>query len=69
MCVCRLPDYGLRRFKSEVTDFVGYITKIHISSYVNPIFIFFMSKNSQYSVILEYIYICILQKRLLSISF
>ena len=43
----------LGRFKLKETDFVDFITKIHISSYVNPIFMFFMSKNLQYSIVLE----------------
>ena len=33
------------RFKSKETDFVGFITIIHISRQVNQIFMFFMSKN------------------------
>ena len=42
------------RLKSKETDFVGFIIKIHKSRYVNPIFMIFMSKNSQQSVLLEY---------------
>ena len=45
------------RFKSKKTDFGGLITKLRISRYVNPIFKFFMSKNSKNSVVLEYIFI------------
>ena len=40
-------------FKSKET----FITKIHISRYVDLIFMFFMSKNSQYSVVLEYLFV------------
>ena len=43
------------RFKSKETDSVHFITKIHISRYVDSIFMFFMSKNSQNSVVLEYV--------------
>ena len=42
---------------SKETDFIGIIINIHISRYVNPIFMFFMWKNPQYSVVLEYIFI------------
>ena len=45
------------RFKSKETDFEGFITKIiHISRFVNQIFMFFMSKNLQHSVVLEYVF-------------
>ena len=44
-------------FKSKETDFGGFIKKIHISRYMNPIFMFFMSNNLQYSVVLEYIFV------------
>ena len=50
----------LGHFKSKETDLAGFITKILILRYVNPIFIFFMTKNSQHSVVLEYIGICFL---------
>ena len=72
-----LPNYTIceslmkiiGRFKSKETDFVGFITKIHISRYVNPIFMFFMLKNSQHFVALEYICICFLKKPLFFIRF
>ena len=35
----------LGRFKLKETDSVGFITKNHFSRYLNPIFMFFMSKN------------------------
>ena len=44
------------RLKSKKTDSVGFITKIHISRYVDPIFVFFMCKISQHSVVLAYIF-------------
>ena len=44
------------RYKSEETNFVGFIKKIHISRYLNPILMFFMSTNLQYSIVLEYIF-------------
>ena len=44
------------RLKSKESDFVGFITKIHILRFVDPICMFFMSKNSQHSVVLEYIF-------------
>ena len=37
LCLFILSVSG--RFKSKETDFIGFITKIHISRYVNPIFI------------------------------
>ena len=43
----------LDHLKLKETDSVGFITKIHNSRYVNPIFVFFVSKNSQH-VVLEY---------------
>ena len=45
------------RFKSNEADFVGFITEIHILRYVDPIIMFFMSKNSQHSLVLEYIFV------------
>ena len=40
-------------FKSKETDFVGFITKIHILRYANPIFVFFIQKkNTQHYVVL-----------------
>ena len=44
------------RFKSKETDFLGFITKVHISRYVDPSFMLFMSQNLQHSVVLEYIF-------------
>ena len=55
------------RFKSKETDFVSFITKNHISRYAYPIFMCFMSKNSQYSSVLEYIFV--IYKPLLFITF
>ena len=43
---------SLGRFKSKETDFVGFNTKFHISRYVNPIFMFFMSET-ECCVVLE----------------
>ena len=45
------------RFNSKETDFVGFISKIHISRYFIPIFMLFMTKTSQHSVVLEYIFV------------
>ena len=43
--------------KSKEADFVGFITKIHISINVDQIFMFFMLKNSQHSVVLKFIFV------------
>ena len=40
--------------KHKEIEFVGFIIKINISRYENPILVFFMSKSSQRSVVLEY---------------
>ena len=44
------------RFKSKETDFVDFFTRIHNLRYVNPIFMFFMSKNPQHSVVLDFFF-------------
>ena len=59
----------LGRFKSKETDFLAFITKIHISRYVNPTFMAFMSKNLQHSEVLEWKIVFSLQKLLFFISF
>ena len=43
----------LGRFKSKETDFVGF-KKNNISRYIDPIFMLFMSKNSQHSFHLNF---------------
>ena len=60
----RVIKLVLSRFKSKEVDFVGFITKIHVSRFVIPIFMFFKTKNSQHSVSLENITICFSQKLL-----
>ena len=46
---------GLKCFIRSFQIKKGFITKIHISRYVDPIFMYFMAKKSQNSVVLEYV--------------
>ena len=51
-----MDPYIYQVVSNKNTDFVGSSTKINISSYIDSIFKFFMSKKSQHSVVLEYIF-------------
>ena len=51
-------------FKLKETNFDGFITKIYISRFVNPIFMFFMSKNL-HSVALEYTIVVLITSQFL----
>ena len=67
-------DFGMsnsiiiRSFKSKETDFVGFITKIHVLRFVDPLLCSLYVKKFKAFCILR-IYICFLQKGLFFISF